>query len=132
MYSVPSSLTLLTYAPGSPMYWEAIVCASCALILLTGWLWLELPPLPVLDPPFEEEPELPPLPVPVPPLLLPPLLPLPPLLGVVLAPVELPESVPWFELLPNKSPKPLLPESEPDGVNPVKSLKTALFPSLIP
>ena len=84
------------------------------------------------DPPLEfAEPELlPPFELEAP-LLLAPLL-LPPLFELVLTPEETSELVGWYELLLAISPMPLLPESELSGENPVKSLKTALSPSLIP
>ena len=129
MYWVPSSLTLLTYAPASPIKLEATDLAWSGLILV----WPCPPEPPELPPDPEPEPDPEPDPDPEPELLpplefVPPLLPLEP----ELPPLETSEPVPSPELSPNKSPIPLSPELVLSGENPVKSLNTALSPSLIP
>ena len=129
MYWVPSSLTLLTYAPSSPIKPEAIVLAWLGVILV----WPCPPEFPELPPDPDPEPEPEPDPDPEPELLpplefVPPLLPLEP----ELPPLETSEPVPSPELSPNKLPIPLSSELELSGENPVKSLNTALSPSVIP
>ena len=122
MYIVPSSLTLLTYAPASPIKPEAIDLALSGVIFEV----LDPPPDPLPEPEPDPLPE--PEPDPLPPELVPPPAPLFPELD----PEEPSEPAPPLASVPNISFKPLLSELELSGENPVKSLKTALSPSLIP
>ena len=88
-----------------------------------------LPEPPELEPdPLPEPPELEPDPLPEPPELEPDPLPEPP----ELAGADISEPEPLLALPFEAFPIPSLPELELSGENPLRSVKTALSPSLIP